>query len=193
MIINKRRRGTGPTDPLSRRDNGSTFIELLVSIVLIGLTVVAVLTATTAALTGARTSDEIAKSQASIAEVADFVTDTDPETVPYLDCASNSPATVLATYQSKIDDRFGAGAVQVTGVEFWDGSSFGSCAFGSGERLQEVSLTTVANGSERSVVVVKRPYVVPTVGVQPAEDPPQYVGGSGQAVVTLTDWMVAWP
>lgn len=177
----------------SWRDGGATFIELLVSIVLIGLTAVAVLAATTAAITGARTSDQIAKSQAAIAEVADYVTDTDPETVAYLDCGANSPAAIQAAYQLDIDSRFGVGTVVVDGVAFWNGSSFGGCAFTSGERLQEVSLRTVVNGSERSVVVVKRPIDVPTVSVQPPDTVPPYTGGSGQAVVTLTDWMVTWP
>lgn len=170
-----------------------TFVELLVSIVLLGLVGIAVLVATAAALTGARTSDEIAKSQAAIAEVADFVTDTEPENVTYLDCDAVAPADIEVAYQQDIDGFFGPGRVVVEDVAFWDGSTFGACSYTSGQRLQQVTLRTVVNESPRTVVVVKRPVDVPTVGVGTPETIPQYTGGSGQASVTLTDWMVTWP
>lgn len=166
------------------RDRGGSFLEVLVAVVLLGTAGVAVLTATTAAITGARMSDEIAKSQAVIAEVADYLTDTDPENVQYRDCDSFD---VGQEYQKALDARF-PGAVEVVGVEYQDGSgSFTTaCAFGAGHRLQQVQLRSLVNESERSVLVVKRPVNVPTLDTVPAPPVPPFAGGSGQATVSLT-------
>lgn len=177
------RRTLGDTSRL-KRDQGSTFIELLVSVVLLGTAGVAVLAATTAAITGARMSDEIAKSQSVIAEVADYLTDTEPENVPYRACDAFD---VRQEYQTAIDARF-AGRVEVVGVQYQDASGgfTTACAFGAGHRLQQVELRSLVNESERSVLVVKRPIDVPTLDTVPAPPAPPFAGGSGQATVSLT-------
>ncbi len=102
----------------AHNDGGSTFIELLISVVLIGITGVAVLAAATAAVVGARTSDEVATSQASLAEAADYLTDLEPENVPYLSCVP--PNNPLAAYQVALNTQFGAGSVEVVQVLLWD-------------------------------------------------------------------------
>lgn len=166
------------------RDRGSTFIELLVSVVLLGTVGVAVLAATTAAIIGARTSDEIAKSQAVIAEVADHLSDTEPENVEYRDCSSFD---ARQEYDLALDAQF-PGAVEVVEVQYQDasGNFTATCAFGAGHRLQQVELRSLVNDSERSMFVVKRPVDVPTQDTVPAPAPPAFAGGSGQATVSLT-------
>ena len=179
-------RGTPGDTSRVGRDRGASFIELLVSVVLLGTAGVAVLAATTAAITGARMSDEIAKSQAVIAEVADYLTDTDPENVSYRAC---NVFDVRAEYQSAIDARF-PGAVEVVGVQYEDASGdfTTACAFGAGHRLQQVELRSLVNESERAVLIVKRPPPtdVPTLDTVPAPPAPPFAGGSGQATVSLT-------
>lgn len=166
-------------------DRGATFIEILVSVVLLSTAGIAILAATTTAIIGARKSDEISKSQAVIAEAADFLTDTDPGPVVYRDCDSFA---VAPEYQSDLDTRFGAGVVEVVDVLFWDqsaGDFAGTCRYSSGDRLQEVILRSSVNESDRTVAVIKRPIDVPTVGIEAAATPPAYAGGSGQATVDL--------
>jgi len=172
-------------------DVGATFVEILVAIVLLGTSGVAVLVATTAALTGARTSDQIAKSQATVAEVADYVVDTDddPTKVEYRACDATSTADIIQAYQDDVDGRFGAGVAEIVAVRFWDAPSSTftqTCGFASGYRLQEVEIRSVLNPSEQSVTVVKRPLEVPTADLAAAPPVPPYAAGSGQAVVSLT-------
>ena len=182
----RRRALWGSPGCMSRRtsDRGSSFIELLVSVVLLGTAGIAVLAATTAAITGARMSDEIAKSQAVIAEVADYLTDTDPENIAYRACDAFD---VRQEYQTAIDARF-PGDIEVAGVQFQDafGDFTTACAFGAGHRLQQIELRSLVNDSERSVLVVKRPVEVPTLDTVPAPPAPPFAGGSGQATVSLT-------
>lgn len=171
-----------PENPV---DRGATFIEILVSVVLLSTAGIAILAATSTAIIGARKSDEISKSQAVIAEAADYLTDTDPGPVAYRDCDSFA---VVPEYQSDLDARFGAGVVEVVDVLFWDqsaGDFTTTCRFSSGDRLQQVLLRSTVNESGRTVAVTKRPIDVPTVGVEAAATPPAYAGGSGQATVDL--------
>lgn len=177
---------TAESPPL---DRGVTFIELLISIVLLGAAGVAVLLATTAAITGARTSDQVAKSQEALAEAADYLTDLEPENVVYQSCVPpNNPA---GSYQAALDTQFGTGVIQVVHVLYWDQNpgAFGtSCEFATsqGDRLQQIRLRTDTNGSVREVDVVKRPFDVPTMSTVKAPSPPEYTGGSGQVDVSLT-------
>jgi type II secretory pathway pseudopilin PulG len=158
-----------------------------VSIVLLGVVGVAVLVAASTAVTGARTNDQIAATQASLAEAADYLTDLEPENVTYQSCvAPNNP---LATYQTALNAQFGAGSVLVVQVLFWDRTpeTFGAtCRYSAGDRLQQVRLRSVTNGSTREVDVIKRPVPAPTIDTVPAPPAPPYAGGSGQADVSLT-------
>lgn len=170
-------------------DDGATFIELLVSIVLLGIGVIAVLVAATAAVVGARTNDQIATTQEALAEASDFLTDTEPENVAYQSCVAPG---VAAAYQSALDAQFGVGSVSVVHVLFQDqtlpaGFQTG-CNFGppQGDRLQKIRLRSTFNGSAREVDVVKRPVDTPTVSTIAAPPLPPYAGGSGQATVSVT-------
>lgn len=167
------------------KDLGATFIELLVAVVLLGTAGVAVLAATAAAITGARTSDEIAKAQQQLAEAADFLSDTEPEYVVYEPC-SGSP---VATYQAALDAEFGAGALEVLSVSSWGDQSMTVVGCDPRYRLQRVELRAAIGDSGRSVAVVKRPASTTTVDVEAPETPPAYVPGSGNAEVSLTPWL----
>lgn len=169
-----------------RSDEGSTLIEVLVSVVLLGIAGIAVLAATSAAVIGARTSDEIATSQGSLVEAADYITDTDPENVVYQSC--DTPG-VAAAYQLALDAQFGTSTVEVVGVTFWDRTNeafTATCRAPQGDRLQQVNLRSVVETNQRSVSVTKRPIDVPTLNTYPAPAVPPYAGGSGQAVVSIT-------
>jgi type II secretory pathway pseudopilin PulG len=175
-----------------RRDHGATLVEMLISIVLLGTVGVAVLAAMSAAIVAARTHDEVATVQSRLAQAVDAITDTEPEQIPYIDCADGPP---LPAYQAALDAQFAPpGSVQVLSVEFWNaGASIELGQFGSdcrtathGDRLQRVTLQAEFDGVAREVAVVKRPFAVPTVGVVPAPPVPPYTGGSGQATVSLT-------
>ena len=175
------------------RDVGATFIEILVSVVLLGTVSVAVLAALSATIVGARTGDEVAKSQASLAAAVDFLTDTDPQHVAYRSCSSLTPAALIQAYQTDLDTQFGGGAIEVVGVRYWDRTAGGgsggftdTCRFDLGDRIQEISLASVVNNASRSATAVKRPVDVPTVDIVPAPPAPPYAGGSGQATVSLT-------
>ena len=171
-----------------RRDHGATLIEMLISIVLLGTVGVAVLAAMSAAIVAARTNDELATVQSRLAQAVDAISDTEPEQVPYVDCADGPPGPA---YQAALDAEFAPpGSIQVLSVEFWNGASgqFGTdCRTATdGDRLQRVTLRAEVDGLAREVAVVKRPFAVPTVSVVPAPPVPPYSGGSGQATVSLT-------
>jgi type II secretory pathway pseudopilin PulG len=171
-----------------RRDHGATLVEMLISIMLLGTVGVAVLAAMSAAIVAARTNDELATVQSRLAQAVDAVSDTEPEQIPYVDCADGPPRPA---YQAALDAQFAPpGSVEVLNVEFWNGATgqFGlDCRTTThGDRLQRVTLRAEVDGLARDAAVVKRPFAVPTVGVVAAPPVPPYTGGSGQATVSLT-------
>jgi type II secretory pathway pseudopilin PulG len=171
-----------------RRDRGATFVEMLISVVLLGTVGIAVLAAMSAAIVAARTNDQLATTQSRLAQAVDAISDTEPEQIAYGDCADGSP---IGAYQAALDVQFAPpGSIEVVSVEYWNGDigEFGSdCRTAvDGDRLQRVTLRAEVDGIAREVAVVKRPFAVPTVGVQPAPPVPPYTGGSGQATVSLT-------
>jgi type II secretory pathway pseudopilin PulG len=170
-----------------RRDRGATFVEMLISVVLLGTVGVAVLAAMSAAIVAARTNDQLATVQSRLSQAVDAISDTEPEQITYADCADGPPAPA---YQAALDSEFTpAGSIQVVSVEYWNDvlQQFGSdCLTADGHRLQRVTLRSDIDGTVREVTVVKRPFAVPTVSVVPAPPVPPYTGGSGQATVALT-------
>jgi type II secretory pathway pseudopilin PulG len=142
----------GRADGRPRRDCGTTYIELLVSIVLLGTVGVAVLTALGAAATGARTHREVADAQLVLAQAGDQLTQVLPQADDsYVACAAP------ADYEPVVD-AVDAG-LTVTSVQYWDrtvGSFTTTCRFASGDRLQLVS-ATVDGHPTRTIEVVKRP------------------------------------
>ncbi|MDW3215417.1 MAG: hypothetical protein R8G01_15555 [Ilumatobacteraceae bacterium] len=171
-----------------RRDLGATFIEVLVSVVLLGTVGIAVLTALQATIVGARVHDRVAQSQALLAEAADLATDTEPEALPYVDCDSNPQAS----YQAVLTTLFPPPQSVTVSVANWDrtagagGAFVAGCRYAQGDRLQQLTISTVVDGTVKEVVVVKRPNDVPTADTVPAPPVPPFSGGSGQATVSPT-------
>jgi len=194
--------------PENSPDVGATFVELLVSVVLLGIAGTAVLAAVAAAAQGASAHRDVAEVQSQLGVAADFMMSTDSAyqscadpayviaTAP--DAAGNTNdvvdstaavAGVLAHYQSVLAVAFpSSSGLVVSDVEFWD-SAVGlwahECkALDQGDRLQRIVLAvTDLDAATTSLAVVKRPPNddVPTVGiVTPA--PFGSSGGGGSPV-----------
>ena len=144
-----------------RRDSGTTFIELLISIVILGTAGIAVLTAVAATTRATTTHDRVASAQAQLADAGDILSDVtysggDPH---YDDCASP------AQYNTRLANDWPEQAaswpnVAVIDVEVWDDpannwipTSDPSCVNGA---MQKVTLQATIDGLTRQLTVVKR-------------------------------------
>lgn len=87
---------TSAPDRVSRRDAGSTFVEILVTIVLIGTVVLGLLTATRTQITASRTSREAAQVESALLAAAERV-----ERAPRADyeCDLSGPVYAAAQLQ----------------------------------------------------------------------------------------------
>jgi len=163
----------------SRRDRGTTFIELLVSIVIVGSAGIAVLTTISSTARGAAEHRRISDAQAWLASLGDAIIDVDTY---YRDCDSEpDPSVIASEYETNIIDPITSSSslaptTDITAVEFWNSSTgnFGStCRYSShGDRLQRITLQTTITGKIRTLTVDKRPAVPPTVGTLPPPAPP---------------------
>lgn len=163
--------GPGP------RDVGTTLIEILVSVLILGIAGVAVLTALAAAARGAAVQREVSDAQAWLATTGDAIAAVDSVDDTYIACATP------AQYQPVVDAVLvpDAPIVVVSDISFWDGSGFGrTCQYAAGNRLQEVTVQTTIDGVTRSITVVKRPALEPTIAVGPPA--PGGGGGTGSVV-----------
>lgn len=142
--------------PTFGRDGGSTFIEILVAVVLLGIGGIAVLTAVAAAATSAAVGRDVADVQAALATAADAVEAADPERDTYVPCAR----------PDEYDGLVSAHGVEVLSVEYWTGARWSvaadECAHDDGERLQRVTIRAAVDDTFREVAVVKRPAEEPT-------------------------------
>lgn len=167
--------------PHPESDRGSTFIEILVAVVLLGVAGVAVLTALGAAAAGAAVNRSVSDAQAALATAGDALTDTQSEVAEdnYLDCDTNTESQIVAAYTAVVAAV--STGIDVADVEYWSGTGWdtSACAFGSGERLQRITLSAVADGATKTLQVVKRPMTDPTVGVGPL---PPGASGAGPDV-----------
>jgi hypothetical protein len=164
------------------RDRGTGFIEILVSVVILGTAGIALLTALAASARSARVHREIADAQAWLATTGDAVSDVESD---YVDCDTEpDPAVIAATYEATIIAPVTAAPsapmIDIIAVEFWDSSSgsFGAaCRYApEGDRLQKITLQTTIDGDIRTLAVVKRPALEPTHGTAPP--PPPVAGGA---------------
>ena len=151
-----------------RRDSGMSYVELLVAIVLLGTTVVGVLTAVRATVIGTRVERDHSKAQqwlqsaVGVIEAQDFAS-CDPLVI--------NGASVEATYQDAIDHPvtgakrpygFTTATIDVRTPEVWNGTKF--VAFDSQSvcydqlRLRQQRVTIVVsqpNGVNESVEMIK--------------------------------------
>jgi type II secretory pathway pseudopilin PulG len=79
-------------------DRGSTFVELLVAIALLGTVVVATLTGLRAAIIGSTVDESSARAHAWLQSASDEL-----YAAPYRSCATNPTAAIESAYQSAVD------------------------------------------------------------------------------------------
>ena len=78
-------------------DRGSTFIELLVAIVLLGTVVVGTLAGLRAAITGSEIDRDHSRAFVWLQSATDAIA-----TTPYLSCATNAPGVILGAYRAAV-------------------------------------------------------------------------------------------
>ena len=135
-----------------------TFIELLVSIVLLGVAGIGVLTALVTTIRSTDIHDQVATAQAQLADAADVLTDVtyasgDPH---WVDCTSSNHA---ADYTAKLGTDWPSQAasfpdITVTDVRFWSGGAWQSGCVA--DAMQRLTLRADVGGHTRELVVVKR-------------------------------------
>jgi type II secretory pathway pseudopilin PulG len=170
-----------------------SLIEVLVSVVLLGLAGVAVLVALGATIRGADTHQNVSDAQSHLASSADALTDVPGQADDnYLDCLSHSDATIEAAYQAFVDAIPGSSGVTVVDVEYWDralgggGGFSSSCGADARDRLQRITLGAEADGVDDTIVVVKRPAQDQTIEL---EAPPTTMGGGNFVPELNPDWV----
>lgn len=159
-------------------DRGATFIEVLVSIVLLGTAGIAVLSALAASATGAAVQREVSTVQAALASAADAVIDVDAGDDSYVACASPSSYGPLVAGSSP------DATVSVARVEFWNPNTQtyqSSCVSSDADRLQRVTLTATDGDQTATLSVVKRRAGSPTTNTIPAAP---NTGGGGMVTPT---------
>ncbi len=166
---------TAPHPDATPRDTGATFIEILVSIVLLGTAGIAVLSALAASATGAAVQREVSTTQAALASAADAVTDVDAADDNYVVCASPG------SYAALVANASPRATVTVERVEFWNPTTQAyqsSCVSADADRLQRLTLSASDGDRTATLSVVKRRAGSPTLNTVPT--PP--ASGSGGMV-----------
>ena len=142
-----------PAADTSRRDRGTSFIELLVAIVLLGTVVIAVLTAVRVTVIATTTEREHSRAEQWLESAAEEL-----EITPFGNCnvslgVAASAAAAHASYEAAVEGApvpagWDPSQISVaTEIYVWDGSSWvlyataGSCLDDLGLTLQRVSLT----------------------------------------------------
>lgn len=111
--------GTDPgPSPVDAPDRGSSFVEVLVAVVLLGTIVVATLTGLRAAVVGSSVDENSARAYAWLQAAGDEV-----YFAPYLDCDTNSAAAIESAYQTAVDGAtrptgWGGAVIDVSSVQF---------------------------------------------------------------------------
>lgn len=127
MVINANPRTGGRGFGSPRRDTGSTFIELLVSIVLLGTVAIGTLTALRATTIGTRIERDHAKAQQWLQSAVAVI-----DAADYVDCADalTDGALVQSSYQDEVDAKvnppygFSPGQIEVLFPEVWNNLTF---------------------------------------------------------------------
>jgi hypothetical protein len=119
--------GDLPAASATRRDSGQSFIELLVSIVLMGTVVVGILAAVRASVIGSRIERDHAMAHQWLQSASEVVRDT-----PRLGCDAMTEPAIRASYESTIRTEAPAPAGWsnpnlikiIAPIKFWDGSQY---------------------------------------------------------------------
>jgi type II secretory pathway pseudopilin PulG len=163
-------------------DHGSTFIEVLVSVVLLGIGAIAVLAGLAAAIRGASVHSDVTDAQSWLATAGDVLVEVPPSAADNYEPCTTPTSTIIDEYQAVVDGVDGippTSDITVEDVEFWNSTlgEFGStCRYSTAEedRLQRITLATQTAGAVRRLSVVKRPALEPSINVG---TPPTTQGG----------------
>lgn len=148
-----RRRASSHSSTQLVRDWGTTFIETLVAVVLLGTTVVAALAGMAATIRSATVHDNLATAQSRVSDAGDYLTDITVDGDTYVSCATSS------TYQPATS----AWQVTVESVQFWTGSAWSTCSGGGSTQMQRIGLRSTVGAQSRDLFVVKRKATVAVV------------------------------
>lgn len=148
--------GAGVHD--GRPDRGASFVEVAVSIVILGMATIAVLTALAAATTTAGVRRNARDAQFALTVAGEAVTDVRG---PYVPCATPTEPSYAAAVAVPRRLYPHLAPVTIDTIEYWDGGDGGAwsttCRFDEGYRLQRITLVVTVDGTRRSLTVVKRP------------------------------------
>jgi prepilin-type N-terminal cleavage/methylation domain-containing protein len=153
-----------PSDLGGHGDGGYTLIELLVAIAILGIAFVSLLGALGMSIVGS----DIHKQQSQVESVIDSAAEKlkDPTAATgalHVACATTSQSTYVAAAQSAAASQgWAASTVQITSIQYWDGSGFGATCYDDAAHnnlnLQLITLTVTNPGTRasQSIAFVKR-------------------------------------
>lgn len=126
-----------------RRDAGTTLVEIVITIVLLSLGVVAMLTTLNVTILATATERDHANAHAWLQSASDLLYGHER-----MDCDQHSLSTIESTYQSVIDGsddpegwHASGGSIQIVSpVLFWDGTNYQSTCFDDFTALQLITI-----------------------------------------------------
>jgi len=144
---------------VSRRDHGLSLIEVVVAVALLGIAVVAILSAYATLIVSGDRVRKHGDVSTVLSAAADAVVD--PARNPYVPCAT--PSSYVPTQGIVLPVGLPASQVAVTDVRYWNGQTFasGPCydvSVGSLARLQQITLMvhSADNRVSEELTVLKR-------------------------------------
>lgn len=152
-----RRRSTDRAPRARNRDAGVALTEILVAVVLLGLSGTAMLGALTAAIKGSVVSRTHAAGLVWLQSSSDYMS-----TTPYIGCTAGKEALVAAGYRTQLQSTAAprstlswpqSNLTVVEPVLFWSAGGFGpSCNTGSG--IQQITLRATGPAGKQSATMV---------------------------------------
>ena len=143
-------------------DGGETLLEVLITLMLVGIGVAGVLAALMTGLQGSRSTQATTDSRALLVAAAEQL-----QAAPYVGCAGPTgyAAALASAFTSKAADGTNVSVITVklSAIDFWGANAAGSLAFssdcaydniaGAQGRLQRITLQTT---SDESLTIVKK-------------------------------------
>jgi type II secretory pathway pseudopilin PulG len=146
-----------------RDDLGETLIEVMMSIVILGIALVAIVGGMAASVLSGDIHRKESSATAVLVSAAEALKD---PSVQYKACATPSEATYVAVFSAPpVSTTAPAGwaAPVISSIAYWDGSAFGStcydtAAYGNILRLQQITITVKSpdNRATEYFSVIKR-------------------------------------
>jgi hypothetical protein len=151
--------------PSTVDDRGETLVELLITLVIMSTAVIALVTGIGAAIKLSDLHRKQATAGAYVRDFADtvetYVTGSPTVATGYTPCQTSTIAAMIATYQAVYTVPDANYKRSVSGLAFWNGTTFAStCPAGGDLGLQQVSLTVASidgRASEMLDIVIREP------------------------------------